>query len=155
MSKNNGLKNIEQSKAAKRMNLADWRAAQMRELELPSGLTVKVRNVDITDLALQGRIPNTLMDVFVNAAEAQDEKSAEKLAGDAIKNNAEEFGKMLNAVVTAAFVEPRIGDVADDEHITLEEIPMGDKLFVFNELNQEVAKVRSFRDGEDEPRLPA
>jgi hypothetical protein len=103
---------------------------------------------------LQGKVPNTLMSVFVNAAE-KTEAEAEKIAGEAISNNAEEFGKMLNAVVQAAFVEPKIGDVADDEHITLEEIPMGDKLFVFNALNQEVAKVRSFRDGEDEPRLSA
>ena len=156
MSKKNGnLQVLEQSQTAKRANLAEWRSARTHELELPSGLTATVRDVDITDLALTGRIPNSLMDVFVSAAEQKSEADAEKMAGDAIAKNAADFGRMLDAVTRAAFVSPRIGDVADDETVTVDEIPMGDKLFLFNHLNREVARVRSFREGERERDHPA
>lgn len=153
--KNRNLQVLEQSQTAKRANLAEWRSARTHELELPSGLTATVRDVDITDLALTGRIPNSLMDVFVSAAEQTSEADAEKMAGDAIAKNAADFGRMLDAVTRAAFVSPRIGDVADDETVTVDEIPMGDKLFLFNHLNREVARVRSFREGERERDHPA
>lgn len=142
------LKQMEQSQQAKRKTLAEWRAERVHELELPSGLVVKVRDVSITDLALTGRVPNTLMSAFVDAAEAGD---AEKIAGEAIQNNAKEFGILLDVMTEGCLVEPRISDKPSDDCVTLAEIPTDDKLFLFNYMNRDVQAVRSFREGEEEP----
>lgn len=142
------FKSMEQSQKAKRKNLAEWRSQRMHEVELPSGLTVTVRDVSITDLALTGRVPNTLMSAFVDAADSQE---AEKIAGEAIQNNAKEFGTLLDVMTEACLVEPRISRDPSDETITLSEIPTDDKLFLFNYMNRDVQAVRSFREGEKKP----
>ena len=139
---------MNQSQIAKRKMLAEWRNGRFHEVELPSGLLVKVRDVDITDLALSGRVPNTLMGVLSQAAEG--EQVNENIVSEALTEHAEAFGQLLDAMVQAALVEPRIGDTADDEHITLAEIPSSDKLFLFNFMNRETQAVRSFRDGQKE-----
>lgn len=139
------LSSLKQSEQYKRVNLAEWRAKRMQELDLPSGLHVKVRDVSLTDLALTGRIPNTLMDVIVQANGDEAKTQA------AVMDNAAEFGKMLDVMTKACLVEPAIADVADAEHILLEEIPSEDKLFLFNHLNREAEQMRSFREGEAEP----
>ncbi len=144
------MNSIQQSQQAKKKTLAEWRAARLRNVDLPSGLTVTVRDVGISDLVLSGRVPNTLMSVFVQATEGS-EAEAEKMAGEAITKNADDFAKMLDAMVTACLVEPRISDKPGDDCITLAEMPMGDKLFLFNEMNREAAAVRSFREGERKP----
>lgn len=45
------------------MNLQDWREqkAQSKAFTLPSGLEIQVRTVKVLDLAMQGKIPQTLM----------------------------------------------------------------------------------------------
>jgi hypothetical protein len=139
------LLSLKQSAQDKRVNLAEWRARRLQELDLPSGLHVKVRDVSLTDLALTGRIPNTLMDVIAQANGDEAKTQA------AVMDNAAEFGKMLDVMTKACLVEPAIGDVADAEHILLEEIPSEDKLFLFNHLNREAEQMRSFREGEAEP----
>ena len=141
----NKLSSMNQSIDAKRVNLAEWRARRLQELDLPSGLHVKVRDVSLTDLALTGRIPNTLMDVIVQAGGDEAKTQA------AVMENAAEFGKMLDVMTKACLVEPAIADVADAEHILLEEIPSEDKLFLFNHLNREAEQMRSFREGFTEP----
>ena len=58
---------------------------------------------------------------------------------------------MLDALVSLALVTPLIGDVADDAHITLAELPNDDKMAIFNFVNREVTASQSFREGEDQP----
>jgi len=146
MAKSNGkLASVEQSRLDKRVNLAQWRAQRLKELDLPSGLHVKVRDVSLTDLALTGRIPNTLMDIIMQA------NGDEAKTQEVVSQNAAEFGKMLDALTKACLVEPAIGDVPDGDHILLEELPAEDKLFLFNHLNREAEQMRSFREGESEP----
>jgi hypothetical protein len=147
------LKQMEQSQQAKGKTLAEWRAQRVHDVDLPSGLTVTVRDVSITDLALTGRVPNTLMSAFVEASEAGD---AEKLAGEAIQKNAKDFGMLLDVMAEACMVEPRIADKPGEDCITLAEMPTEDKVFLFNFMNRDATQaVRSFRDGEKEPDRPA
>jgi hypothetical protein len=145
MSKSNQINSLRQSEQAKRVTLAEWRAGRLHDLKLPSGLDVKVRDVSLTDLALTGRIPNTLMDVIMQANGDEEKTQA------VVTQNAADFGKMLDVLTQACLVEPAIGAVADAEHILLEEIPSEDKLFIFNHLNREAEQMRSFREGEAEP----
>jgi hypothetical protein len=53
--------------------------------------------------------------------------------------------------VSIALVAPLIGTVADESHITLEELPNDDKMAVFNFVNREVTALQSFREGQNQP----
>jgi len=140
-------KKIEQIENARSMNLAAWRKSRLHELDLPSGLRATLRDVTMTDLMLTG----SLTDSFVDLAQDAAQKDAATLDLKAITKNAAEFRKMLDALVTLSLVEPKLGAVADDEHITLDEMPNDDKMAIFNFVNREVTALQSFREGQAEP----
>jgi hypothetical protein len=56
---------------------------------------------------------------------------------------------MLNEIVKACLVEPKIGERPDDTHITLDELSFADKMHLFNFLNREVVAVRPFPEEAD------
>lgn len=148
MSKSNGkLKSMQQAEAAKRVNLAEWRASRIHELTLPSGLTVKVRDVSMTDLMFTGRLPDSIVAM---ATEAAEKGQAEFDLANVMKNT-EQFNAMLNTLVELCLVEPKIGTQADDEHILLAELPADDKMAIFSFVNREADNLRPFREGEDKP----
>lgn len=65
------LQRLEQSQRAKRRSLAEWRASRLHELDLPSGLSVTVRDVTMTDLLLTGKLPPSFVDLAGNAASGE------------------------------------------------------------------------------------
>jgi len=144
---NKNTKSLEQSQTAKRINLADWRASRLHELTLPSGLTATVRDVTMTDLLLTGKLPASFVEMATDAAES----GASGLDLKALAENGAEFKTMLDALVNIALVSPQIGTVADDSHITLDELPNDDKMEIFNHVNREVTALQSFREGQDQP----
>lgn len=146
MAKNNIQKLID-STDAKRMNLAQWRASRLHELNLPSGLTVTVRDVTMTDLLLTGKLPA----FFVEMADEAAKGGAAGLDLKQLAQNSEEFKMMLYVLVTLALVSPELATTADDEHITLDELPNDDKMAIFNFVNREVTAMQSFREGQNEP----
>ena len=134
------------------MNLADWRASRLHELTLPSGLTVTVRDADMTDLILSGKLPNSVLDMADEAAiEGKTEIDLVKLGLELAKNNGPEYKKFLDIVTIASLVSPIIGDVQDDEHILLSELNTDDKVAIMNWVNREVSALHSFREGENKP----
>lgn len=143
---NDDLTRVKQSQAAKRKSLAEWRASRQMKIEdMPSGMPgVIVRDVALLDLALSGKLPNTLLDLVLNT---EGNMKLEEI----IPENTSEFGDLLDALLTAALVEPKIGETADDEHITLDEIPGEDKIHIFYLLNREAEVLRPFRGEEGEP----
>jgi len=144
MSKKNGsLESLEQAQEAKRVTLAEWRASRLHEVDLPSGLRVKVRDVTMTDLMMTGKLPPAIVDLAKNMAD----NGAQDFDLNALAKNAGEFNQMLDVLVEICLVEPRIGTVADDEHILLGEIPADDKMAIFSFINREVGAVQSFRQG--------
>jgi hypothetical protein len=143
----NALPNLKQSEQAKRVNLAEWRASRIHELELPSGLTIKVRDVTMTDLMLTGKLPDSIMSMMTDMAQ----EGAQEFDLEIITKNTIEWNQMLTALLELCLIEPKIGDQADDEHILLAEIPSDDKLFIFNFLNRGAEALRPFREGEAEP----
>lgn len=147
--KSDDLRRLDQSQAARRSNLAEWYSNQFTELDLPSGLHVVVRDVEMEDLLAMGSIPNTMMTLIPELQGLDDQKAAEKMMGE----QPESFADFLNAIVKAALVEPAIGDVTDVEKnvIALKDIRGKDKMFLFTWINREVQAVRSFREGENEP----
>lgn len=140
------VNSLKQSNDAKRVNLAEWRASRLHEETLPSGLAVTLRDVTMTDLMLTGKLPDAFLDMAQDAAR----QDAGSFDVKAIAKNAAEFRAMLDALVELALVSPKIGAAADDEHITLDELPNDDKMHIFNFLNREVTALQSFREGENE-----
>ncbi len=143
---NRNLKSMEQAQTAKRQSLAEWRKAQVHELSLPSGLTVKVRNVTMTDLALTGMLPPAILEMVDDA-----QKSGQEIDLKQIVKNMVDFRKVLDALVTIALVEPLIGETPDDTHITLDELPNNDKMEIYNWVNREATQLTPFREGENQP----
>ena len=43
-----------------------------------------------------------------------------------------DYAALVNVVAAAALVEPAVAEVADETHITLDELPFEDRLFIFN-----------------------
>lgn len=142
------LARMKQSQAAKRTNLAEWWANQFTELDLPSGLHVVVRDVDLEDLVATGNIPNGLISVFPELQGMSDEAAATKM----LEEHPQSFAELLNQVVKACLVEPEVGMVSDGvSTIALKDIRGKDKMFLFNWANRETKQVLPFREGEGEP----
>ena len=149
-------KRIDQSQAAKRNNLAEWRASRLHEIDdLPSGLPVVVKDVSLQDLVMMDgvEIPNTLLDMMFDN-DSKQAKGAEDALDDSevvlnMMRNKSEFNQMLNEMVKACLVEPQIGETADEQHIRLDELSFADKMHIFNFLNREAAAVRPFPDEPD------
>lgn len=149
MSKSNGgLDSLKQSQAAKRTNLADWWANQRVELDLPSGLHVVVRDVDLEDLIASGNIPNTLISVFPELQGLSEEAAASKM----LEEHPQSFAQFLDAIVKYCLIEPKVGEETNGtDTIALKDIRGKDKMFLFNWANREVKQMHPFREGEREP----
>lgn len=103
-------------------------------MTLPGGLDVRVRKVHILDLVASGRIPETL-DAMVKKATS---------SGFGVED-VKEFLPLINAVTVACLVEPAIGDRPDETHVTLDEIPMLDRVAIFEWANSAADALQSFR----------
>lgn len=139
-----GLDKMKQSQQDRTQNLRKWREQRLHEETLPSGLQVILRDVDLAGVMLEGSISNTLIDLI--SSEEFQSLSSEEAGKRVMGNDAQGFNVMLKKLIEAAFVEPVIGDVADDKHLLYSELSLDDKLFVFSFLNRDAAAVRSFRD---------
>jgi len=147
---------LNQSQAAKRANLAQWRASRTHAIEdLPSGLPIVVKDVSLQDLVMMEdvEIPNTLLDMMFDNDEKQamfadDAQSDSQVILEMMRNKTE-FNQLLNEMVRACLVSPPLGDKPDDEHITLAELSFKDKMHIFNFLNREAQGMRPFPDDAD------
>lgn len=108
------------------MDLRAWREAQKvgEPFTLPSGLEVRLRRVSLLDLAEQGQIPAPLAGMV---QEVMDSKEHQLQLADFGK-----FAGVINLVVRATVIEPAIGVTATDEQLGVTELPMSDRLEVFN-----------------------
>jgi hypothetical protein len=148
--KNNEQEKIIQATIARRKNLAEWRANQRHEMDLPSGLHVTLRNVTMTDLLLTGKLPPSITDFFNSVSADSNEVDLKSLF-----QNAADFQVLLDTLVKIAIVEPQLADVADDDHISLAEIPNNDKMEIFNWVNRASSQLEPFREGTNQPSTPA
>ena len=148
MPKQNGnLASLGQAELARKKNLAEWRASRIHDLELPSGLTIKLRDVTMTDLMLTGKLPDAMLEI------AQETASGGKESVDlkAMAKSGAEFKTMLDTLIKLCVVEPVIADVGDDEHVCIDDFNGDDKMAIFNFVNRGAEPLRSFREGEAEP----
>src|SRR6185436_12641317 len=125
MSKNNEFDRMMQSQQDRALNLIKWRAQRLHEETLPSGLAVLLRDVDLASLAIEGNIPNTLVDLITS--EDFQKLSEEEAGKQVMSENMTDFNALLVQLINASLVEPLIGDVADDKHILYSELTFEDK----------------------------
>jgi len=141
------LNRLKQAQAARRETLAQFRANQIKELPLPSGTVVFVKDVTMTDLMLTGKLPDAMLDI------AQDSANDGKASMDLkkVSRGGPEFKIMLDTLARLCIVEPPIADVGDDDHLGIDELSSDDKMAIFNWVNREVEQIKPFREGEIEP----
>ena len=127
------------------LSLAEWRARQIEDVVLPSGLAVRVKRVGLKELAAQGRIPETLLGIIQQAMDGSGEEGSPKIKIQLKDLGA--IGEVYNLVAAACIVEPKLADQADDEHLSVDELPFEDKEFIFERSNQEAASLAPFPSG--------
>ena len=120
------------------MELKEWRARQEEgeEYVTPSGLTVRVRRVTLLDLAEQGGIPTPLVGM-VN-------KLLDTATHQLTVADVPEYIDAINLAVKAIIVDPPGADKADATHIAVSELPVKDRLALFNWASRAEA-LRPFR----------
>ena len=112
--------------------IAEWAEGEI--FHLPQlNRDVRIRQPDIIDLAAQGDVPDLLTNLVVasinNQAMSLDIDSPEKLR---------ELVLTLNIVAKAAFIEPRLADIAQVDVeagiVPVSFIPFGDKIALLGKL---------------------
>jgi hypothetical protein len=125
------------------VNLSEWREKRKGEkFTLPSGLEVTLRKCDVLDLAAQGDVPTPLLSV-VN-----------RLMGETVElttENAGEFAGAISLVARACLVDPPVADEPDDEHITIDELSIKDRLAIYNWASMGASMLEPFRPEDGEP----
>ena len=124
------------------MNIADWRTKKEEgeRFTLPSGLEVRLRRIQLLDLAQRGQIPTPL----VGTANAL--LSSEQLV---TIESFTQFGEVINLIVTACLVDPVVAEEPGENAITIEELSSADRMAIYNWVNDILVRVRPFRE---EPR---
>jgi hypothetical protein len=57
-----------------------------------------------------------------------------------------QYGQVINLVVKACMVEPKVSDEGDETHLAMNELPMEDRLEVFDWANKGVEQIAPFRE---------
>lgn len=121
------------------MDLQEWRQKQQEgeAMTLPSGLEVRVKRVGLLDLAAQGNVPAPLLGMVEKVLDNQTHKL--------VMADFPQYAALINSVVLVAVVSPPIADRADATHLAVDELPMGDRLALFNWANEVSTKLEPFR----------
>lgn len=108
------------------------------EMELPnSGLVVRLRRVSLLDLAEAGGIPAPLAGMVDEVLS----ESTTKVSVDQFSR----YADVINLVVKAAVAWPLIGDAPEDNVLGVRELPMYDRLAIFEWANEGSQSLKKFR----------
>jgi hypothetical protein len=114
-------------------NAKDWIKAQ--EVELPSGKWALLKSPDVLDMLTKS---GTIQELLVGFARSDPERAdADKNGKDNTLDELQmvaQLAPLLNQIVMAAFVEPRVAEQADYDNnvLSLADISLTDKMFVFS-----------------------
>lgn len=118
--------------------LAAWRAGQTEEVSLPSGLVVTARRITLEDVIISGNIPKPLLGMI---EQLRTEAAAKGMTVDRLV----EFMPVVDLTVRMAIVDPPLAEVADEDHMSFDELPGRDRLALFTWLVQPAAAIAPFR----------
>lgn len=108
------------------------------EMTLPSGNVAKLRRVALIDLIVQGGIPDTLSGRAVEMANQTKQRELDK-------KELLEYEAIVNLVIKACMVEPKVADRAGDGSLSVSEVDFIDRVQIFNWANGSVSSLRPFR----------
>ncbi len=124
---------------------AEWnRVREGVVLRLPSGRVARVRPISLELLVRLGRIPDGLVPTIVEIMTGQ----RGDLPGVQSLNELRDRLEFLDAMVMAAFVEPRVvdEDPVPDGCVHIDSVDQRDKEFAFVLLNTPLHELERFRD---------
>lgn len=120
-----------------------WRERlEPRLVTLDGGLTVLIRPVKMESLVIRGTIPLTIFHESQAATQQRRGKQAKGIDADFLK-----MMPAMHAVIMAAAVCPRIAEEEALEQgvISIHDIPLSDRLLLFEEANRAATALRPFR----------
>lgn len=130
--------------------------AKGQPIQLPSGEVVLAKRVELQTFILQGNVPNPLMSVVSEALEKGQKADIAKMVGvDEGKLDLEmvkDMYEMVNAVVMACIVEPKVHPVPEDEDerdddlLYVDEVDDEDKMFLFQWSSGGTSDLATFRE---------
>lgn len=120
----------------------EWRAAQGKVITFPSGLTARVRPVNMAMFVRLGRVPDALVGEVVATLNDAPVDAPPRDVRAELKQSVE----LLDLVTELAFIEPKIGNGPDD--LSIEFIPEEDKAYLMEFFEKPVRALRSFRISE-------
>lgn len=110
-------------------------------MELPSGLWLKMKRVELQTFILQGEVPNPLMGIISEALEKGQKADIAQMVGvDEGKIDLEmvnDMFEMVQRVVVESVVEPKVHPVPEDEGerdddlLYVDELDAMDQMFIF------------------------
>lgn len=117
--------------------------------ELPSGAVARLRPVSPDQLIVAGEVPDILTPLVLKMLfQGSDGSELTKLVTSNEESLTHARGTMtlINAVCRAAFVQPRIvAEPATDDEISIDDVTVLDRYFVFQLATQPAEVLRDFR----------
>ena len=110
------------------MNPIEFVKSRQKQITLPSGFVVTVRKIEMADLLGMDEIPAPLL--------AMIEKSE-----TSTKLNPREWSQLLDVYARASLVVPSVGDVTDETHIAVFDLPASDKQYIYAWQNEDAADI--------------
>ncbi len=117
-------------------SLREWREKRLLHTELPGGLKITLKRVNLIDLASAGKIPTTLSTLVDKAQRDQIGLS-----------DFSDLTELINIVVVNSLIDPPLSQngSADDDHLSLSELDFEDKVTIFNAANEGAIRLEFFR----------
>lgn len=129
------------------MNLNQWREKKKpTEVVLPSGLAVKLRKVDPQQLVSGGQIPVVLLNEI-----KQNPGKEISLSNDQLLDDLPTYMGMIDSVVMGAMVEPEVTAKPTETTVGIDELDLGDKMFVLSWAMEDTNALRPFRAESKQP----
>lgn len=147
--------------AAKKVSsAAEFKKRKLGDLlELPSGIVVRAKRVELQTMIMQGSVPNPLMEVVSQALEKGKKADIAAMVGvDEGKidlDTVRDMYDMVNAVVMESILEPEIHPVPEDEAdrdddlVYIDDVDDTDKMFMFQWASGGTSDLEQFRRESD------
>lgn len=164
--------------ASKKTTASNVQAFKKRKegvlLDLPSGLTVQAKKVELQTFIRQGNIPNPLMNIVSEALEKGKKADVPKMMGvedgEISLDMVNDMYEMVNAVVVSSIVVPKVHSIPskddvevwntknpdgqvndseelrDDDLLYVDEVDDEDKMFIFQWASGGTADIARFRE---------
>lgn len=133
-------------------------------LTLPSGLTIKVRSVDLVSLVVSGKVPNALLTTIQSHLSPLEGDTtlddATKIAESMSPEELSETFSLMDTLVIAMAMEPEVHKVPENENerdenlLYVDELGSEDKLFMFKWSQEGLESANRFPKGPETNLVP-